>query len=181
MDSEVLPMYIKSDRFLSKEKQRSGKLRTGERSFHNKNVRVIIISFHCFCRQKGNHFNSPASWQASYFLTRTISVPNECEPGCNYWRAREGRGRQGQNDWMLKLFHFKEHLSETSSGTLLMEVKHHRRRDVNLGPPLPFLYALCVKENYSYIPTKDLMFATALLIGTNKNQMFLLSFQLTSI
>lgn len=164
MDSEVLPMYIKSGCFLSKEKQRSQKPRVGERSFNNKNVKVIIISFHFFCRQKSNHFNSSASCQVSYFLTLTISTPNEYEPGCNYWRAREGRGRQEQNDCMLKLLHFKEHLSETSSCTLLAEVKwdekHHGRRGVKLDPPFPFLYVLCVGENYSYIPTKDFVFAT---------------------
>lgn len=82
-------------------------------------------------------------------------------------KSQGGGERQGQNDCMLKLFHFKEHLSEASSGTLLMEVKHHGRRDVNLGPLLPLLYVLCVKENYSYIPTMDFMFATALLIGIN--------------
>lgn len=75
--------------------------------------------------------------------------------------------RQKQNDCMLTLFQCKEHLSETSSGTLLTEVKHHGRRDVNLGPPLPVLYVLCVKQNSSYIPTMDFTFATALLIGTN--------------
>lgn len=79
-------------------------------------------------------------------------------------KSKEGRGRQGQNDCMLKLFHFKEHLSKTSSGTLLTEVKDHGRRDVNLGP---LLYVLRVKENYSYNPTMDFMFAMALLIGTN--------------
>jgi len=36
MDSEALLMYIKSDRFLSKEKQRLGKWRARERSFNNK-------------------------------------------------------------------------------------------------------------------------------------------------
>lgn len=75
-----------------------------------------------------------------------------------------GRGRQGQNDCTLKLFHLKEHLSETSSSILLTDVKwdkkHGGRRDVKLDPPFPFLYELCGGENYSYIPTEDFVFAT---------------------
>lgn len=133
---------------LSKEKQRSQEPRAGERSFNNKNITVIIISSHCFCRQKGNHFNSSASCQVSYFLTLTIIMPNEYEPGCNYWRAREGRGRQGQNDCTFKSFHFKEHLSENSSSILLAEVKwdekHCGGRDVKIDPPFPFQYGLWV-------------------------------------
>lgn len=78
-----------------------------------------------------------------------------------------GGGETGQNDCMLKLFQCKEHLSETSSGTLPTEVKHHGRTYVNLGPPLPVLSVLCVKQNSSYIPPMDFMFVTALLIGTN--------------
>lgn len=63
-------------------------------------------------------------------------------------KSQGGEGETGAEWLHAQLFHFKEHLSETSSGTLLTEVKDHGR-EVNLGPPLPLLCVLCVKEKYS--------------------------------
>lgn len=44
-----------------------------------------------------------------------------------------------------------------------------KKRCETRPPPFPFLYGLCVGDNYSYIPTKDFEFATTALTSPHCN------------